>query len=122
MLDWKASPNIEAVKQKRTLHPGAKNSVHFGNFPNPRPDKIHYKLCCTTTDKEQEQLATEGTCFLCKQSGHIASDCTKAKICSNTMQVRDELRYKIKYARLIVEDEKTSSLQVAKLPTDKRMH
>ena len=38
------------------------------------------------------------------------------------MQVRYKSRLKIKSVRVVIEDKKTSSLQVAKPPTDKRMH
>ena len=81
-----------------------------------------YKQYGTITDKEKQQLAKEGTCFFCKQSGHLASDCTKKQISSNTMQVRYKPGLKIKSARVVIEDMKASSLQVAKPPTDTRMH
>ena len=38
------------------------------------------------------------------------------------MQVRYKPGPKIKSARVVIEDKKTSSLQVAKPPTDKGMH
>ena len=38
------------------------------------------------------------------------------------MQVRYKPGLKIKSVRVVIEDKKTSSLQVAKPPTDKRMH
>ena len=119
--DWEAPPNMEGAKKKGAPHASAKNSLNLSHFPNARPDKTHYKLYGTTTNTEQEQLAKEGKSFLCKQSGHLPRDCTKEKTSSNTMQVRDKSRYEIKYARLVVGGEKTSSLQVAKLLTDKRM-
>ena len=52
-LDWKAPPNIEAAKKKGAPHPGAKNSINFGHFPNARPDKTNYKQYGSTTDKEK---------------------------------------------------------------------
>ena len=73
-------------------------------------------------DKEPEQLAEEVKCYFCKQSGHLARDYPKKKISSNIMQVRYKPGLKIKPARVVIEDKKTSSLQVAKPPTDKRMH
>ena len=120
--EWKALPNIEAAKKKGALHPGAKNSIDFIHFPNARPDKTNYKQYGTTLDKEKEQLAKEGKCFFCKQSGHLAKDWPKKKISSNTMQVRYKPGLKIKSARVVIEDKKTSSLQVAKHTTDRRMH
>ena len=38
------------------------------------------------------------------------------------MHVRYKPGLKMKSARVVIEDKKTSSLQVAKPPTDKRMH
>ena len=120
--DRKASPNIEAAKKQGASHPGAKNSMNFGHFPNAKPDKTNYKQYGTTTDKEKEQLAKEGKCFFCKQSGYVAGDCTKKKISSSSMQVRYKPGRKIRSARVVIEDKETSSLQVVKPPTDKRMH
>ena len=70
--DWKAPPNMEAAKNKVVPHPGATNSMNFAHFPNARPDKTNYNQYGTTTDKEKEQLAKEGKCFFCKQSGYLA--------------------------------------------------
>ena len=120
--DWKAPRNIEAAKTQGARHPGAKNSINFVHFPNAKPDKTNYKQYGSTTGKEKEQLAKEGKCFFCKQSGHLARDCTKKKISSNTMQVRYTTGLKIKSTRVVIEDKKTSALQVAKPPTNKRMH
>ena len=120
--DWKEPSNIEAAKKKGALHPVAKNSVNFAYFPNARPDKTKYTPYGTRTDNENEQLAKEGEYFFCEQSGHLAKECPKKKISSNTMQVRYKPGPKMKSARVVIEDEKTSSLQVAKPPTDKRMH
>ena len=120
--DWKATSNIEAAKMTEAPHPGAKYSIHFADFSNARPDKTNYKQYGITTDKEKQQLAKEGKCFFCKQSGHLARDCPKKKISSSTMQVRYKGGPKIKSARVVIEDKKTSSKQVAKPPTDKRMH
>ena len=64
--DWKAPSNIEAAKKKGAPHPGAENSIKFGYFRNAIPDKTNYKQYGTTTDKEKEQLAKEGKCFVCK--------------------------------------------------------
>ena len=83
--DWKEPPNMEAAKQKGAPHPGAKNSINFGHFPNARPDKTNYKQYDTTTDKEKVQLAKDGKCFFCKQSGHLARDCARIKISSDTI-------------------------------------
>ena len=120
--DWKAPSNIEAAKKKGAPHPGAKNSIHFAQLPNARPDNTNYKQYGTTTDKEMQQLAKEGKCFCCKQSGPLARDCSKKKISSSIMQVSNEPGPKIKSVRVVIEDKKTSSLQLAKPPTDKRMH
>ena len=95
------------------------NVVHF---LNAGPDEANYKQYSTTTDKEKEQLVKEGKCFLCKQSGHLARECLKKKISSNTMQVRYRPALKIKSARVVIEDKTTSFRQVAKPPTDKRKH
>ena len=120
--DWKAPPNIEVAKKKEASHPWAKNSVNFAHFPNARPDKTNYKPYGTITDKGKVQLAKQGKYFFCKQSRHLAKDCPQKKISSNTMQVRYKPGPKIKSATVVIEDETTSSLQVAKPPTDKRMH
>ena len=120
--DCKAPPNIEVAKKKEASHAWAKNSVNFAHFPNARPDKTNYKPYGTITDKGKGQLAKQGKYFFCKQSGHLAKDCPQKKISSNTMQVRYKLGPKIKSVIVVIEDKTTSSLQVAKPPTDKRMH
>ena len=120
--DCMAPPIIEAAKEQGAPHPVAGDSIDFVHFPNAKPDNTNYKPYGTRTDMQKEQLANEGQCFFCKQSGHLAGDCMKKKISSNTMQVRYKLGHKIKSARVVIEDKKTASLQVAKLPTDKRMH
>ena len=107
---------------KGAPHPGAKNSINFAHFPNAKPDKTNYKQYATTTDKEKEQHAKEGKCFFCKQSCHLARDCPKKRISSNIMQVRYKPALKIESARVVFEEKETSSLQVAKPPTNKRMH
>ena len=120
--DWKAPPNIEAAKKIGAPHTGATNSIDFEHFSNARRDKINYKPYSTITDKEKQQLAKEGKCFFCKHSRHLAKDCPTKKISSNIIQVRYKPGHKIKSARVVIEDKKTCSLQVAKPPTDKRMH
>ena len=83
--DCKAPPNIEAAKNKLAPHPGANYAINFAHFPNTRPDKRNYKQYGTTTDKEKQQLAKDGKYFFCKQSGHLARDCPRKRISSNTM-------------------------------------
>ena len=110
--DWKAPPNIKADEKKCAPHPDAKNSINFAHFANARPDETNSKPYGTIPDKEKEQLAKEGKSFFCKQSGHLAKDCCKKKISSNTMLGRNKPGPKIKSAIVVIEDKKTSSLPV----------
>ena len=118
----KVSPNIESAKKEAVLYPGAKNSINFEKFSNTKPDKTNYKPYGITTDKAKEQLAKQGKCFFCKHSCHLATDCAKKKIRTNTMQVRYKPVHKMKSARVVIGNRKPSSLQVAKPPTNERMH
>ena len=107
---------------KGVLHPGANDSINFADFPHARPDETNYKQYDTTTDKEKSLLAKVGKSVFCKQSGQLARNRAKKHITSNAMQVTHKLEPKIKSGRVVIEDKETSALQLAKPPTDERIH
>ena len=118
--DYKLPPNVAAAQKKRAPHPGAKNSIHFGNFPNTTKDKTKYQTF-DQQNPERDQLAKEGTCFLCEKPGHLAIDCPTRKVSFRYQKVNKIHMYKITTASLSVKsDVYTSHLQVMRPPPDNR--
>ena len=116
--DYKLPPNVAAAEQKGISHPGAKNSIKFGHFPNAKKDQ--YKPV-GQQHPESDQLAKEGKCFLSKKPGHMATDCPTRKVSSSYQKIHEKSMYNVKTASLSVKsDVDTSHLQVMKPPTDNR--
>ena len=95
--DHKLTPNIAAAQKKGPPHAEAKNSIHFGHFPNDKNDNNKYKTI-VQQNLERDELAKEGKCFLCKKPGNMAMDCPKRKVSFSYQQVNRKLRYKVKTA------------------------
>ena len=118
--NYKLPPNVAAAQKKGAPHPGAKNSINFGHFPNARKDKTKYKTF-GQQNPEKDQLAKEDKCFPSKKPGHVARDCPTRKVSSSYQQVNKKPMCKVKTASLSVEsDVDTSHLQVMRPPTDNR--
>ena len=84
--DYKLPPNMAAAQKKGPLYSRAENSLNCGHFPNSKEDNNKYKTF-GQPNPERDQLAKEGTCFLCKKPGHVARECPTRKVSSSYQQV-----------------------------------
>ena len=118
--DYKLPLNVAAVQKQGPPHPGAKNSINFGYFPNAKKDNSKYKTF-GQQNPARDQLAKEGKCFLSKKPDHMARDCSTRKVSSSYEHVNRKPMYKVKTASLSVKSKVyTSHLQVMRPATDDR--